>query len=104
MQFLSAHAVGTLDGEYAHHLIRLRTLGASALGTSVNTDLQVGFLGYSTGKDLQLVDQRSAIRLGCRKTSLLNAIFTKEYYSKRPGAQPTRHCGHQPLITNASSR
>ena len=104
MQLLSAHAVATLDGEYAQHLIRLRTLGASALGTSVNTDPQVSFLGYSIGEDLQLVDQRSAIRLGCRKTSLLNAILTKEYYAKRPGAQPTRHCGHRPLITIASSR
>lgn len=71
----------------------LRTLGANAIGLSLNpAGLQ--FQGWSTGP----ADPSLAFGLGFRKTGLANAIDAARYYRDHPGARPSRHQGHPPFV------
>ena len=86
---------GFVDGEtilevsnMSPSLESLQVLGAVAYGSNLNpSDMQ--FIGVSKKR----TDYSNGWKLGMRKTGLMGAILTKEYYEEK-GSRPKRYSAH----------
>ncbi len=92
-QYIDAGLLHEIPG-LSDSVTSLRIVGARALGMSLNP-AGINFCGISRGD----TSSSLAYSLGLRKTGLLNAILTEEYYRKNPAARPPRHGGHTPIHT-----